>query len=64
MKKLVFDINEFINLLEVLRDEGGTESIIIFERDGYPAISDANDPGTILVLKPVEEAEAGDSELH
>lgn len=64
MKKLLFALQDFIRVLEALRDDGGVKEIIIHEHDGYPTITDAADPTTILILRPADEANEDDEELH
>lgn len=63
MKKLLFNLQDFIQVLVSLRDDLGTTEIIISEHDGYPTIADAADPTTVLILKPADDTE-GDSDLH
>lgn len=55
LNKLLFDLDELIQVLEALRDEANVTEIIISEVNGYPAISDANDPTTVLILKPADD---------
>lgn len=63
MKRLLFNLSDFIEVLETFRDYGDVNQIIITEHEGYPMIADAEDPETHMILKPAEEDE-DNTELH
>lgn len=59
MKHTVLDLQEFIDVLEQLK-ESGTESIIITAHDGFPAIVDADKQDSIFVFKHVDDIDDGE----
>jgi hypothetical protein len=50
VKKLKISVDQLMDLLTEMRETGGTETIYIFERDGLPAICDADDEDNYIIF--------------
>lgn len=55
MRKLKIKIIDLIDLLQEMQETGQTETIYIFERDGLPAICDADDEENYIIFSTGED---------
>lgn len=63
MKKIRIDINDLIDVLEILRENGGTTHVLFFEHNNLPAMADADEPENIIMFQSVDEDGDGEG-LH
>ncbi len=49
MKKVSISLAELLDVLDSLA-ESGTQEVTIFERNGYPAICDSNEPESFITF--------------
>lgn len=63
MKKIKISLQDLLVVLQAMA-ENGTEEIIFFEKNGVPALSDAEEPDNIITFQtfdPEQETKDGDS---
>lgn len=61
MRKIKINIDDLIQVLEILRDNG-TKNVMFFEHNDLPAMADADDPESIIMFQGVGTV-AEDEEL-
>lgn len=64
MKKIKINIDDLIQVLEVLRDNGGTKDVIFFEYNNLPAMADAAEPENIIMFQSVEGTAEDEDVIH
>jgi len=65
MKKVKISLQDLLVVLQAM-DENGTEDIIFFEKNGVPALCDAEEPDNIITFQtfdPEQETKDGD-QIH
>lgn len=55
MKKIKISIDDLLVVLEAMKETNNTTEVIIFEYEGYPAITDANDTENVITFRSVNE---------
>ena len=55
MKRIKISIDDILAVLEAMK-ENGTVDIIMFELDGLPALTDADDPDSAITFRTVSES--------
>ncbi len=54
MKKIKISIQDLLTVLDAMV-ENGTQDIIFFEYNDYPAVADADDPDSVITFQSVNE---------
>lgn len=63
MRKVKINLKDLITVLEAMQDSGGATEIILFEHEGYPALSDADNQENVITFQAYdEEAETKDGD--
>ncbi len=60
MKKVKVPLEDLIQVLEAMRDTGGTTEVIFFSWKGMPALADALSPENIITFQTTEVTEEED----
>jgi peroxiredoxin len=65
MKRVKLNVEDFIELLTKLQEEGVNDIILFAYEDQYPAITDAEDPQTCIIFANDGDTVPGEEEgLH
>ncbi len=57
MKSVAVNLQDLIDILEAMRDSGGTTEIVLFERKGMLAICDREQPEDIITFQSFDKTE-------
>lgn len=63
IKKIKIDIDDLITVLEAMKESAGTESVVIIEHEGLPALADANDMDNIIMFQAVGDEQNTDEDM-
>lgn len=63
MRKVKIDLQDILVVLQAM-EENGTQEVVFFEKDGLPAICDADEPDNIIMFQTFDsdsETKDGDA---